>query len=129
MTLLALSFTAHFAINLAIFCIVTLIFAAIDFRVISANDEYTGIIEIMACISWLTAVILFTCVTESSLAESRSALICGAIAGAFTNFLFIAHTIAAASKGLPEKIKASKEKRKAKKLKVEIKVKSNILDL
>lgn len=129
MTVLSLSFTLQFAINIAIFCIITLLVCAINFRLLSVYGEDPGILEIMACISWVLSMILFCCVTETSLATSRSTMICGLIAGVTAYSLFLMHIIVVLARNLPDKIRQSRENRKAKMTKIEIKVKSNILDL
>lgn len=124
-----MSFTFYFALNIAIFCFVTLlVFALTEFMLAKQEDDF-GITGILAIITFVIAIIAFMFVGDPAEENSMTAKMFGVIAGAITYVLLLAQPIVNFIQNIPVKRKARKEAKKNKVVERIANKTRNILDL
>lgn len=124
------SFILNYLINLAIYCIVTLIVFAISTSILVKNNDEHGVCAIMGAISWCISMILLICVENQ--VEQESLLTCAIIAAWSTNILIFMPAIPYMLKNIGKGIESKRENRRQKReiaKKVIKEVKQTIMDL
>lgn len=124
-----MSFTFYFTLNIAIFCVVTLLVLAFaEFMLAKQKDDF-GITGILAIITFAIAISAFVFVGDPAEENSMTAKIFGIISGAITYVLLLIQPIINFIKNIPVKRKARKEAKKNKVIERIANKTRNILDL
>lgn len=124
-----MSFTFYFALNIAIFCFVTLlVFALAEFMLAKQEDDF-GITGILAIITFAIAIIAFMFVGDPAEENSMTAKMFGVIAGAITYVLLLVQPVINFIQNIPVKHKARQEAKKNKVVERIANKTRNILDL